>query len=143
MSNYSHTDFYWDILGDIEFDPAGDVLDTETDNLRSLVQEVRTRVSGESKDWGMYPRLKTLDVKDYLGQPNTNDLATRIKDRIVSILTYDSLVMRGDLVVLVAPASVRSLAIRLAINCTGTPGIAGNVDLRYVYNTKERELIAL
>lgn len=143
MSNYTAIDIYWDLLGDITIDPIGDVLDTSTDKLRSLVQEIRTRVQSDYGDWGIYPKMKVLAFKDFLGKPNTKELGERIKERIISVLTYDGLIMRGDLIVIVAPINNRAMAIRLGVNCTGTPGATNTIDIRYIYDTKEQELLAL
>jgi hypothetical protein len=143
MSNYSSTDMYWTNGGDFTIDQRGDLMDSSDNPLRSLVQEIRTRVEAEPGDWGAYPTLGAA-LDNFIGEPNNRALAQEIKARLRFSITDRGLVSSNDLLIDIVPTSNRMVAVMMRVNVSGTPGIERNIQwlvMRYLYDTAEKGLI--
>lgn len=83
------TDLYWTLRGDLSFGADGDLRDTSFDALRSVWQEIRTRVQGHLGDWRIYPTLGS-NLDDLVGWPNNKTTAENGKNRIIAALTRNN-----------------------------------------------------
>ena len=81
---YDKTDLLWTTQGDLFIGPDGDIMDTSHDPLRSLVQEVRTRIMSDQGDWANYPELGG-SIGDFVGKLNIKQTAEGLKARIISV----------------------------------------------------------
>lgn len=143
MGNYFSNDLYWNSRGDLAVGINGDIQDTIDSPLRSLVQEVRTRVQSEINDWPIYPKLGA-GINDFIGEPNNEQTATELQSRLIYALTHDNLVLREDLVIDLVPMTVRALKIIVRINVAQTPGVNENKQwliFGFLYDTSEQGLI--
>lgn len=126
--DYDNVDFYWTFDGDFLVGPGGDIHDTSDDPLRSLVQEVKTRLMSDQQDWGLFPRVGA-GLSALVGQPNTKETAEDGKAKIISALSRDGLVSPDDLSVKYLPVSRDTIMYRLTIAVAST---AFNYKTQYV-----------
>jgi len=126
--NYDKVDFYWTFDGDVIVGPSGDLHDTADDPLRSLVQEIKTRLMSDQQDWLIFPRVGA-GLSALVGQPNNKETAEEGKAKIISALSRDGLVSPGDITVKYLPVSREAIMYRLVIAVAGT---AGNRNTQYV-----------
>lgn len=117
---YDAIDLFWSFRGDLSIDHDGDVADTELDPLRSIVQEVRTRVRSDPGDWMLYPEVGA-GVSDFVGQPNDKINAEQLKSRIIAALARHSLVQTSDLKIQYMPIGRENLLLRLSLQVMPTP----------------------
>lgn len=118
---YDKTDMYWTFDGDFLVGPDGDLFDTEDDPLRSLVQEIRTRVMGDQEDWELYPDVGA-DLSDLIGEPNNKVTAETGKAKIIAALTRDGLVASSDISVKYMPVSPYAILYKLVVKVVPTTG---------------------
>ena len=133
---YDKTDFIWGSRGDIVLN-AGDVMDTYADPLRSLYQEVRTRVMSALNDWKNYPDLGAT-LSDFVGEPNNKATAENVKIRVITSITRNGLVKNSDIKVRYAPIDVDKLMVRITISVSPTSRNAGSeyltINILYDYS---------
>lgn len=126
--SYDNVDFYWTFDGDFIVGPSGDLHDTSDDSLRSLVQEVKTRLMSDQWDWSIFPRVGA-GLSDLVGQPNNRETAEDGKAKIISALSRDGLVNSEDISVKYVPISRDLIMYRLSITVANT---ALSYDSQYV-----------
>ena len=135
--NYDRTDFAWTSRGDLAIGHNGDIMDTYDDPLRSLHQEIRTRVMSAVGDWRNYPEIGA-SLEDYVGEPNNKITAEAIKTRIVTSITRNGLVNNSDLKVQYAPIDIDKLMVRISIRVAPTAKNGGSnylgINLLYDYS---------
>jgi len=117
--NYDKIDLYWSRSGDLIMNNNGDLLDTEQDRLRSLVQEVRTRIQSDQQDWDLYPDLGA-NLSALIGQPNNKITAESGKAKIIAALTMYGLVDSGDISIIYMPIDEKTIVYRLKIKVSPT-----------------------
>ena len=137
---YDRTDFVWSSRGDFVFN-SGDLLDTDYDPLRSLVQEVRTRVKSDIRGWKPFPDIGA-NLSDYVGEPNNKSTAEAIKTRVIASLTQNSFVAIQDLKVMYAPVTEERLMIRItiAVAPTGRNGSSQSLTLNMIYSYSDNNV---
>lgn len=143
MSDYSSIDFFWSNRGDYALDHRGDIADTEDNPLRSLVQEMRTRVEASVGDWPIYPTIGA-GLDDFIGEVNNRTTADEIKVRVAASLTSDGLIKASDLQVQVTPLSSRAIRVSIMVNVMNTPGVESNIEwlnFSYLYDIAEKGTI--
>lgn len=116
--DYDSVDLLWTSRGDYHL-LNGDLMDTERDPLRSLVQEVKTRASGDQGAWIPWPDLGA-SVSDLVGQPNNKQTAESIKTRILSSLTRNGFMNSKDIDIKYIPVSEDSILFRLKLTVAPT-----------------------
>ena len=117
--NYDRTDLYFTRRGDFALAPDGDILDTSEDPLRSLLQEIRTRLQSEKGDWVLYPNLGA-DVSNVIGEPNNKATAENLKAKVTAALSQFNLVDTRDLEITYAPIGAHTLLLRINIKVMAT-----------------------
>ena len=128
---YDESDLFWTSLGDFHLGGDGDLQDTEHDPLRSLVQEIKTRVEADQGDWENFPDLRAA-IGDFVGQPNNKQTAESIKTRIIAALTQDGFVHSKDLKVMYVPINVDHLLYRISIQVA--PTVRNRNSSQLIYN---------
>ena len=116
---YDKTDLYWTFDGDLLVGPEGDLYSTEEDPLRSLIQEVKTRIMGDQEDWELYPDVGS-GLSDLIGEPNNKATAESGKAKIIAALTRDGLVASSDIGIKYMPTGPYSLFYKLVIATAAT-----------------------
>lgn len=102
--------------GDFEF-LYGDFKDTDGDTILAIKQMIRDRVCSLPGDWRNYPSLTSnLDV--YLGGPNNEETAKKVKEEVISALTKNNFLTKSSLSVKVFPLSIESLGILVKVSLT-------------------------
>lgn len=137
---YDDNDLLWTFLGDFCIE-NGDLLDTEHDPLRSLVQEIKTRISSDIGDWRGYPDLGS-NVSDFVGEPNNKATAERIKTRIISSLARHGFMHTEDIKVSYIPVDIDKLLFRISISVRPTVANAGSdsLNIMTLYNYEENQI---
>ena len=138
---YDKTDLYWTFDGDILIDPEGDLCDTAEDPLRSLVQEVRTRIMGDLKEWELYPEIGA-GLADLIGEANNKLTAETGKARIIAALTRDGFVASSDIGIKYIPTGPYSILYKLviAVMPTDTNYQTEYVEIKILFDYKDGNL---
>lgn len=131
--NYDSIDLRFSSEGDFSIDALGDVRDTSDDLLRSIRQELETRVRSSLRDWLSDPWLGA-DLTDFIGEPNTRELANDIALQIRHALVFDGLVASSDLEVIPMPLDVHVIVFRLVLKVS-TLEDTGSVTIDVAYDT--------
>lgn len=144
--NYDSIDlaFTWD--GDYVIGEDGDIGDTSSDFISSLVQEIQTVVKGEFGDWEKFPNL-CAGLNDFNGEPNTRATGDKIINRITSKLTSVGLVKVEDLKVKVVPIGTSQVLVSIRVQATPTPNnslqLGQPLVVTLVYDTIEQSVFFL
>ena len=117
--NYDAVDTKWSLNGDLAIGKDGDIADTSYDVLRSLRQEVRTRVRSSLEDWELHPNLGS-DLDEIIGLPNNRDTAETGKARIIESLVRDNFMSEGDIKIKYVPVDRHRLLYILTISVAPT-----------------------
>lgn len=138
--NQDKIDLFFTSRGDFS-NKNGDLFSTETDPLRSLFQEARTRVMSSIKDWKLYPTLGA-SLEDFVGEPNNKVIAEAIKVRIISSLTKDGFIPKNDISVKYLPIEHDRLMIRIQIKVAPTElnGNSTTLGIKVLYNYIENNI---
>jgi len=135
---YDRTDLMWTGRGDLVIGHDGDIMDTYADPLRSIYQEIRSRIKSEVGDWRLYPDI-SASLSDYVGEPNNKVTAEAVKTRIISSITRNGLVHNADVQVRYAPIENDKLMLRITIKVIATAQNAGSeyLGINILYNYSE------
>jgi hypothetical protein len=135
--NYDRTDLNWTNRGDFVIGHNGDIMDTYADPLRSLYQEIRTRLMSDVGDWAMYGNVGA-SISDFVGEPNNKVTAESLKRRVITSLTRDGLVANKDIDVKYMPIDIDKIMLRLSIKVLATSRNASSqaltIGLVYTYS---------
>ena len=108
-------DFTWD--GDLARDSSGDILDTSTDMLLSLRNEIFTIVKSDLGDWREESSVGS-DLGDFVGESNTKDTAIAIQERVSNSLTI--ICSSNDINVRVIPTGTHKVLINIQVQVLAT-----------------------
>lgn len=135
---YDNTDLTWSKRGDLTISHDGDIRTTQSDPLRSIIQEVRKRIKYAIGELKIAPRVGA-SLKDFVGKPNNKTVAEAIKDRIISALSRDGLVAKNDMNIQYMPVSRSILMVRISIKVAPTTRNRGSemLKLSVVYSYSE------
>lgn len=135
---YDSNDLLWTFRGDLFVGHNGDILDTFYDPLRSIVQEIRTRLQADLGDWSLYPGIGA-QLSDFVGEPNNKTVAEAIKTRVVSSLTKFGMINSSDIKIIYAPIDLDKIMFRLTLSVAPTPANAGSETLNFnlIYSYSE------
>lgn len=140
MATYDSVDAAWSFDGDYQIGHDGDLKDTSSDYLLSVVNEIQTVVKSEFGDWAKDPNVGA-NLSDFVGEANDRDTGKAIEDRIRSRIVAIGIVRPEDLKIGVLPVSRHEVMISISVNATATslnnltPGEPLTVTL--VYDTLE------
>lgn len=119
MANYDSYDLDWSWDGDFIRGDDGDFKDTSYDAIQSLLNEIRTIVRSEIGDWQLHGLLAS-NLSDFLGEPNTEETANNIRERIISSLSTFETVLPSDLNVRIVPVQRHLVMILISISIEAT-----------------------
>lgn len=138
---YDKNDLFWTFQSDL-FISDGDIADTNHDPLRSLYQEIRTRLQSEIGDWTLYPSIGAT-LRDFIGKANNKMTAEALKSRIIVSLTQDGLINQEDLNIVYAPIDHDKIMIRLSLKVAATPKNRGaaTLSINFIYNYTENNIL--
>lgn len=116
-SNYDSIDLDWTIDGDFMKDSFGDLKDTSEDLLLSFKNEVFTIIKSDLKEWREEPAVGA-GLDEFVGEPNTQQIAARLEDRVKSALLL--IASASDLSVRVIPVGVYKVLITVGVDVLAT-----------------------
>jgi hypothetical protein len=116
---YDELDLHWSWNGDILPSAKGDILDTSSDTIQSLRDQVSLICASAFGDWAIYPS-KGASLDDFIGEPNIPETADTISDRVRLALTSTGLVDEADLEINVIPVQLHKLLIVIRIDAIAT-----------------------
>ncbi len=115
MASADKTDLWFTPDGDYWIDETGDLKDTTRLYGRSLIQEVRSRLSANRGDWILHPLL-AANLEEQLGEPGTSKTIISIVNAIIKALTFDNLVLPNELEIYPLPISSEHVIFRIIIH---------------------------
>lgn len=138
--NYDKVDCFWSSRGDFILS-EGDVFSTEYDPLRSLNQEVVTRLESDQGDWVVF-HSTGANLRDFVGEPNNAYVAEAIKVRMHSSLTRDGFINNQDIKIMTMPIDADKLLVRLNIKVAPTArnGNSRSLVINAVYNYSDNNV---
>ena len=117
-NNYDAVDLHWSWNGDFAI-AGGDLKDTSSDALRSLIQDIHTVCASSVRDWENYPGLgATLD--DFLGEPNNATIAAQVTDRLKVSLAAAGVASVNDIAIRIVPIHINKVLIIIGIDAVAT-----------------------
>lgn len=139
--NYDKVDLYFTHRGDYVISAEGDLYDTSDDPLRSQIQEMRTRIQSDIKDWRLYPEIGAT-LSSLIGEPNNKLTAETIKAKITASLSQYGLIDTRDLDIKYMPIDSHRILFRLKLKVS--PTIANynseSITLQIIYNYSDNNL---
>lgn len=136
--------FGWN--GDYSVSPDGDLEDTSTNTLQSLIDQIHDICASALKDWEIYP-ARGAGLDDFHGEPNTRSTGTRIHDRLRIAIVSAGLVAENDLSIRVAPIHINKVLILISIDAVPTEAnglVAGEeLVISLVFDSVEQETFFL
>jgi len=138
---YDKTDALWTSRGDMVISGDGDILDTSFDPLRSLIQEVNTRIEADQGDWKNFPDVGS-DISDFVGEANNKVTAEAIKTRIISALARDGFIHNADMKVKYMPIDRETIIFRLSLKVAPTASNRNSTELtqNILYNYSDNNV---
>lgn len=116
---YDKTDVVWTNRGDMCISGDGDLQDTSFDPLRSLSQEINTRIESDQGDWKSFPDIGA-SISDFVGEPNNKITAEAIKTRIIGALAQDGFIHTSDMKIKYMPIDRESIIFRISLKVAPT-----------------------
>lgn len=143
-NNYDNMDILWNSRGDLCIDEFGDIMDTDYDPLRSLVQEIRTRLEASSGDWKVFANIGA-NLGDFVGQTNDKTTAEGLKLRIKDALTKDGFIAPQDINVIYMPVTRDKLMVRITVRVRKTVknGNSESLTIGLLYQYSENNIYFL
>jgi len=139
---YDNTDLLWTTHGDYYIGRDNDLMDTSFDPLRSLVQEVRTRIMSDQGDWVNDPSIGG-NISDFVGKMNNKPTAEGLKVRIIGCLTRDNFIHPQDLKVMYLPVDRDRIMFRLSVRVAATAKNVGSttIGINFLYDYTENNIL--
>ena len=97
----------------------GDLADTESDQIVSLLQEVQTISNSQDGDWRDFQSY-AASLNDLVGEPNNRTTATRMVESLRTALVTNKIVKRVDLSIRPIPVSRYEILIVIKIEAQPT-----------------------
>jgi len=120
LAIYDDIDAAWTWDGDFVVSDKGDLEDTSSDGLQSLLNEIHTLIRSDFGDWENHP-IHASNLSDFRGEPNNRQTAEAIEERLVSTISAAGLVSASDISVRVVPVHAHQVLILMRINAAATP----------------------
>jgi len=138
---YDKVDCFWSSRGDFMISGEGDILTTEFDPLRSLAQEIHTRIESDQGDWVVFPATGS-NLRDFVGEANSPYIAESIKTRIHGSLTRDGFINNKDINIQYMPIDRDKLLVRLSVKVAPTAlnGNSSLLVLNSIYNYSDNNV---
>jgi hypothetical protein len=137
---YDKIDMLWTSRGDY-FISEGDLMDTQHDPLRSLLQEMKTRVEADQGDWRVFEDVGA-NLRDFVGEPNDEQTAELIKTRITAAFARNGFVHTQDIKLQYMPVARDKLLVRASISVAPTARNASSEVLirHFLYNYSDNNV---
>ena len=116
---YDEIDLAFSWNGDFDVSAEGDLLDTSNDTLLSLRQEIHTIMASDLNDWELYPGYAAT-LSDFIGEPNNQNTAAAIHDRIRMALTANGVILESDLRIKVIPVHRHKVLVTIKVSAIPT-----------------------
>jgi hypothetical protein len=138
---YDFVDMFWSSDGDYEVDERGDLQDTSYDVLRSIHQQIQTRIMSDKGDW-QYQKRIGAGLSNFVGDPNTAETGRALQNAITSALLQNGLINMEDLKVKIAPISPTHIAFQVTLNYLPTRENATSlpVTLNFMYDYADTQV---
>tara|TARA_R110002020_G_scaffold268819_3_gene484129 strand:- start:79579 stop:80034 length:456 start_codon:yes stop_codon:yes gene_type:complete len=111
---YDTNDLFFSFEGDFDVDESGDLRDTLYDPLRSIRQQILTRVKSEKGDW-QYQGSIGANLSNFVGEPNSRETGMAIKNAVRVALGQHALVDLNGVKIDVMPISRTMIALRVEV----------------------------
>lgn len=138
-SNQDSIDLDFTFDGDFIINGQGDIKDTSEDLLLSFRNEIASIVKSNLEDWREDPSIGA-NLEDFVGEPNTKDIADAVKSRIASALSL--IIRESDVSIKAVPVNVHKLLVIITIEVLATPEnrlVAGeSIVVNFLYDYFER-----
>ena len=118
-SVYDSVDMRWTWNGDYSLGHDGDLADTSTDVLLSLLQDIHDICASAAQDWELLPNWGA-QLDDFIGEPNVRSRANQLHDRVRLALTNTNTVAERDLQIRVIPVHRHKVMILIAVQVVAT-----------------------
>ena len=140
---YDKNDVFWSYEGDFDLDERGDLRDTSFDSLRSIKQEILTRIMSSLSDWRYSPGVGS-DMYSFVGQKNTREVGQALRKVITNSLMYDNLINIGDVDVKIVPISANAVAGQVILNYLPTRrnAVSLPVTLSFLYDYIDNQIFS-
>lgn len=135
MAVRDRVDLWFTRDGDFKVDSNGDLLDTSGIKNRSLLQEIRTRLSSRKNTWKLTKGIGA-NLTSFLGEARTNQQISIIRNAIIECLTFDNLVGVPDLEVISMPLNRETVLYRIIVKTT-----EGELTEDFAYSSDEARFI--
>ena len=134
---YDAIDLEWDKNGDFVISDIGDLKSTEDDTIASMVAEVKSILMSDFYDWEKHPGY-AANLRDFIGEPNTPEVAQAIEGRISTSLHINKIVDLSDIYVRVIPVGPEELLVILSLSAipsaTNSLDEVGSTTLAFTLN---------
>lgn len=117
---YDRLDFVLDTLGDFQLGGNGDLEDGSADTIQPILSTIRSLLLAETGDW-LADSDFAANLSDFVGEPNSPELAEAIEVRIRSILNRKLSIPTSDIAVRTVPISESTLSIFIGLSALSTP----------------------
>lgn len=145
-ANYDHIDLRWVGCGDYVISDEGDLQDTLSDGLLSLIQEIQDICKCELGDWEMWP-AKGVTPEDFVGEPNNEETAISLHDRIRIAIVTQGLVSEQDLSIKIIPVHRYEVLVVIRVRALATPynqlGKDQLLTVNFIFNYDEKGVFFL
>lgn len=102
--------------GDLMVDSTGDL--AIVDGWEWLYREINKRIRTNNPSWRNHAGIG-CSLNDFIGQPNTPEVAQEIRRRIKSVLSVDSIAYPGEIEVDIIPLGNSGIAIHITVRISG------------------------
>jgi hypothetical protein len=137
--NYDNIDLAWTLNGDLALGKDGDIADTSHDVLKSLRQEIRTRIRSSLEDWAMHPSIGA-NLDEIIGEPNNKATAETGKNRIIDSLIRDNFMTEGDVKVKYVPVDDHRILYIITVSVAPTVENDGSEELttKFLFHIQDK-----
>ena len=102
--------------GDLMVDSTGDL--AIVDGWEWLYREINKRIRTNNPSWRNHSGIG-CSLNDFIGQPNTPEVAKEIRRRIKSVLSIDNIAYPGEIEVDVIPLENSGITIHITVRISG------------------------
>lgn len=116
---YDEVDLSFGWSGDFLLD-GGDLQDTASDGLLSLIHQLHDIAASSLGDWIVYPQ-RGATLNDFVGEPNSKEIGKAIHDRLRVSIVAAGLVAEEDLSISVIPVHTNKVLVVIRVDALVTP----------------------
>jgi len=117
MGRQALKDFAQAGIGDLIFSQT-DAIAMTKDFKEAIVNIFKNRISAATNGWENFLLAPDLDL--FVGEKNTEEVAERMKTKIIDAMTYDGFLLPGEFTIDIVPIDEFSIGILSEIQNVGT-----------------------